>query len=590
MHQRPRTFLRLMTGSIGALLITTTACTSAGTIRSVGPTVRDVEWTSCRSDDIGNSPLAATLSERFQCATFAVPLDYDAPSPDIQIKMIRSKARGTSAERIGSLFLNPGGPGGSGIEFLATASIVLPSTILDKFDLVSFDPRGLGRSTPINCLTESERAAAESEPTPDDADAARKAADEFAKKLAEGCAADNDQLLHHMGTYEVVRDLDVMRRAVGDEKLNYLGVSYGTHIGGLYASTFPDSVRALVLDSPVTPSSDASKIALDQLKGFDASIQAWFADCTAKPSCPLAPDPNTTVTSVRASLHTQPVDVSVSGKSRTLTRDMLDEAITGAQYQPAVFDAVNAAVAAMAGTDVQRKELGARMIVRLYDQFSLKRPDGTFGNAREVLQIVNCADLTASMTDAALQSLIDATKDLHPILVDSAYDSAPACKYLPTGGTKGVITSSSAAAKIMVTASTGDPATPYPWAKEFTEALGVTQLTTYDGPGHGNLLTDQCLSDAATEFLVNLTPGPESCAKNPKATSFAHYLAQQIARSASQANPNSSITLRNATLTCLETGIAQLDLLKVATVDEPDDDPQLYNQLVRLGARCASER
>ena len=182
-----------------------------------------------------------------ECGTLEVPLDPADPSSEtIEIAVARAESTGDERERIGSIVLNPGGPGGSGIEFLANAASAFPEELTDRFDLVSFDPRGVGESTPVRCIddaTKDDQLSGDLSPdTPEEQDRALDDQEEF----LDGCRENSADLLEHMSTADVAADLDELREALGEDRLTYLGYSYGTSIGAVYATLFPDNVRALI--------------------------------------------------------------------------------------------------------------------------------------------------------------------------------------------------------------------------------------------------------------------------------------------------------------------------------------------------------
>ena len=231
---------------------------------------QDVSWEAC---------------EGGECADIWVPLDYDDPDGlAITLKAKRQTAT-DDAKRRGSLFINPGGPGESGIEYLGF--IGLPDSVRAMYDVVGFDPRGVASSTPIDCLSDSDLDAyIASDPTPDDDQEVQELEDSFAT-FSEGCLDRSGPLMEHVSTVEVARDLDLMRQLVGDKKLNYFGGSYGTYIGATYAGLFPKKVGRMVLDGAVDPLADPHKVAVHQTAGFQTALDAYLQNCIDKGNCPL---------------------------------------------------------------------------------------------------------------------------------------------------------------------------------------------------------------------------------------------------------------------------------------------------------------
>ena len=221
-----------------------------------------------------------------QCATITVPLDYSKPDGEtIELRARKVPARDRTG-KIGTLFVNPGGPGASGQQYAAAASLAFGSALLRKFDIVGWDPRGVGESTPVRCLDTAQMdkfVAVDGSP---DNEAEITALDNETKTFANGCEQRSGKLLPHVSTKDAARDIDVLRGIVGDSELYYLGASYGTYLGATYAELFPKNVGRLVLDGAVDPSKTAEESAIAQAKGFDTALEAFAEDC-AQRSCEL---------------------------------------------------------------------------------------------------------------------------------------------------------------------------------------------------------------------------------------------------------------------------------------------------------------
>ena len=276
-----------------------------------------LSWTNCADD------LAAAAG--LECATLQVPIDPASPSgPTTELALIRQPSTGSASERIGSLVINPGGPGGSGLEFLTSAAAAFPAELTDAFDLVSFDPRGVAASSPVRCLDD---AAAEEQLagdlSPDTADELSKAVADQKQFLA-SCRSNSAELLTHMSTADVAADLDQIRSALGDEKLTYLGFSYGTAIGAVYATLYPENSRALVLDGSVSPKSTSEEEALAQAQGFENTLANFVSACNADKGCALGPDAAAKISATRNELNKKPVQVDTPSGTRTLGVDLFD--------------------------------------------------------------------------------------------------------------------------------------------------------------------------------------------------------------------------------------------------------------------------
>ncbi|MCU1678956.1 MAG: hypothetical protein JWM93_3714, partial [Frankiales bacterium] len=287
-------------GVVVALALVATACSTGGpprdAVRTPLPTA-PLSMTPSAGQSDGLAPYYAQslgwrgCGEAFVCAWLKVPLDYAHPQRAIELAVVKQSAPASS--RIGSLVLNPGGPGGSGVDYARGAGPSLPRSVRTHFDIVGFDPRGVGQSLPaIRCVSPAkldEFLAAE--PVPDNAAEKQSLLDE-SRTFAEGCAKESGELLAHVGTIDVARDMDVLRQALGDDKLTYLGKSYGTLLGAFYAEQFPTRVRALVLDGAVDPSLSGEQLNEQQAVGFEKALTGFLQYCVAN-SCPLGGDVDT---------------------------------------------------------------------------------------------------------------------------------------------------------------------------------------------------------------------------------------------------------------------------------------------------------
>ncbi len=241
--------------------------------------------------------------EGAQCATLEVPVDYENPQGDtIELALSKVPARKAS-KRIGSLVVNPGGPGGSGVDYAKAADFIVGKPVRDAYDVVGFDPRGVGRSAPIDCLTDTELDTfLGSDPTPDDA-AEEESFAQTARGFAEACGTNAGPLLAHVSTEDAARDMDVLRAALGEEKLTYLGKSYGTFLGTTYADLFPTQVGRMVLDGVVAPDLTPEELNLGQAKGFERATREWAAYCVEQgDDCPLGDSVDEVMTGLRTFL------------------------------------------------------------------------------------------------------------------------------------------------------------------------------------------------------------------------------------------------------------------------------------------------
>lgn len=435
-----------------------------------------------------------------QCATINVPLDYSKPDgKTIELRARKVPARDRTG-KIGTLFINPGGPGASGQEFAAAAGFVLGAPLLRKFDVVGWDPRGVGDSTPVRCLeTEQLDKFIAADGSPDD-EAEIEALNTEAKALADGCQQRSGDLLPHVSTKNAARDIDVLRGIVGDSELYYLGMSYGTLLGATYAELFPKNVGRLVLDGAVDPSKTSEENNIAQAKGFDTALDAFAEDC-AQRSCRLGSSKAEVLAKVDQLITSSDATPLPGDGKRDVTQALVVLGVIFPlyvkDYWPRLEDAV---VDGIAGK-------GARLLA-LADEYTDRTPRGYGNNQNEVIYAVNCLD----RPDIA--SVAEAKADEPKFKAESPrfgafllWGSLP-CANWPVKATDKPHTIKATGAKpIIVVGTTRDPATPYDWAVGLAGQLDSGVLITRDGDGHtGYNEGNQCVDDAIETYLLKGTP------------------------------------------------------------------------------------
>lgn len=469
---------------------------SSGTPNSTPASgTQQLDWKRCKGE--------LTSLAGLQCASLQVPLDPAKPAGGtVELALARKKSTGPPSQRIGSLVMNPGGPGGSGLEFLANAATEFPDELTRRFDLVSFDPRGVGESDPVRCLDDAqkdEQLTGDLSPdTPQET--ARMEADQ--KDLREGCEQRNPQLITHMSTADVAADLEQMRIALGDDKLNYLGFSYGTAIGAAYATTYPDTIRAMVLDGSVSPSSTPTEEALVQATGFERTLGNFVAACNADTSCPLAPDAAAAIESTRSSLEANPVTVKAKSGNRTLGPDLFEYGLATALYDSSTWGPTAQAI-----KDIRTG--GAETMLALVDRQTGRKPNGSYDNSTDAQVMVNCADAkvrpTKAEADAAEAQIIQAAPTFGPLLGSGL----TSCDGWPRAANPVPVPDAAGAPPILVVGTVGDPATPYEWAQQMASTLKSGVLLTYEGDGHTAFLRGgTCIENAVVNYLIKLTVPP----------------------------------------------------------------------------------
>lgn len=440
----------------------------------------------------------------FECATMNAPLDYAEPDGEsIKLAVARKKATGPG-KRLGSLQVNPGGPGGSAIGYLqAYAGIGYPAPVRARYDMVAVDPRGVARSEPVECLSGKEMDAyTQVDQTPDDS-AERNRLAASLKDFAAGCEKRSGAILPHVSTVEAARDMDILRAVLGDEKLAYVGASYGTFLGATYAELFPERVGRLVLDGAMDPSLPSRVMNRDQTAGFETAFQSFAADCVRQEDCPLgkesAADASSRLKAFFKAVDAEPVP---TGESRELGESLATTGVIAAMYDEGAWPQLREALAAAMAGD------GAPLLA-LADTYYEREGDGSYANLMYANAAVNCLDLPPAFTaPKAVQSALPEFEKASPVFGQGFAWASLNCAYWPTPATGSPHRiEAKGAAPIVVVGTTRDPATPYKWAQGLAGQLASGTLLTYDGDGHTAYgRGSDCVDTAINTYLLEGTP------------------------------------------------------------------------------------
>jgi pimeloyl-ACP methyl ester carboxylesterase len=434
----------------------------------------------------------------FECATMRAPLDYRNPSRgDVDIAMIRLPASKRD-QRVGALFINPGGPGGSGIEYARQARAVLTKPVRARFDIVGFDPRGVASSDPIRCQSDQETDVwLAADASPDNAAEERRLED-LSRALAQRCRARGGSLLAHMSTQDAARDLDIMRSTLGEQQLFYLGKSYGTLLGATYAELFPGRVGRAVLDGAMDPQLSADELSRGQAEGFELAVQAFVADCVRR-ECPLGGNRDEALrrlTKLLADLDHAPLETADS--TRPLTQSLAVLGIAVPLYDRSSWTILRAAL-------VDALDGDGTTLLTLSDLYTERQQNGHYeNNSNDAIYAVNCLDRpddTAVADARRLAAALSAESSLFGSYI--AWSNRP-CASWPTKPTNAPLTIHAEGAKpILVIGTTRDPATPYKWAEGLAEQLTSGILLSYDGDGHTAYAQgNDCVDSVVAAYLI----------------------------------------------------------------------------------------
>lgn len=477
---------------------------------------QSLTWGECAPYATSVDARSAFGSNGLQCARLTVPLDYSQPDGDtITIGVMRHKAADSSG-RIGSLLMNPGGPGASGMELAANLATQVSGTELGRrFDLVGFDPRGVGASEPeVNCLTDSERDTDRAEDTGVDGSPAGVARQEAeSKDFAVQCVqhtAHGTAMLANLGTRDVARDMDVLRSALGDPKLTYLGYSYGTRLGYTYAEEFPGNVRAMVLDGAVDPNQDSLDEEVAQAAGFETAFDQFAAWCAGRPDCALGANP-ATATQMFQNLVRPLIDHPLPLRdNRKMTYGDATLGTIQALYSQQLWQPLNAGLNAL-------KSGSGDALMALADIYNERDASGHYTNSQDAFTAIRCVD-DPPVTDKA--EILDADnrfEQVAPFLDDGRPNGAALdpCAFWPVPNTSQPHEPQvTGVPPVLVISTTNDPATPYQAGVDLAKAMNGA-LLTFVGTQHTAFLQgNQCVDDAGSAYLINDTvpPAGQRCA------------------------------------------------------------------------------
>ncbi|MFI8343052.1 alpha/beta hydrolase [Streptomyces sp. NPDC085639] len=445
----------------------------------------------------------------FECSTMKAPLDYANPGSgqDVDIAVARRKATGPG-KRLGSLLVNPGGPGGSGIGYLqAYAGIGYPAAVRAQYDMVSFDPRGVERSNPVECLDgPAMDRYTQVDQTPDDAAERAELVAAF-KEFAAGCEKNAQRVLPHVSTVEAARDMDLLRAVLGDEKLNYVGASYGTLLGATYADLFPDRVGRLVLDGAMDPARPALELNRDQTEGFETAFTSFAKDCAKQADCPLGKgDPDAVAARLKEFFRKVDAQPVPSGDpKRPLGESLATTGVIAALYDESAWPQLREALTSAMNGD-------GSGLLSLADSYYEREADGKYANLMFANAAVNCIDQPPAFTGPeAVDSALPSFEKASPVFGAGLAWASLNCTYWPVKATgKARELPAKGAPPIVVVGTTRDPATPYKWAQALAGQLDSGTLLTYDGDGHTAYgRGSDCIDTAINRYLLEGKP-PEA--------------------------------------------------------------------------------
>lgn len=507
MRTRPQFVAVVALSLVGASLLAA-ACTSGEgvTITSSESIEQTNGKPSNSSSSSGDDPAAADagtidwqdFGNGLETGSVIVPVDYDDPSKgEFDLFVMRHPASDPS-KRIGSLLVNPGGPGFGGSVLAQVAENVYSQDLLDHFDIVGWDPRGTGLSTPaIDCIDDYDPYFATEYDDLTDEQAQQRSV-EVATDFEAQCEDNNTDILSYVGTNNAARDMDLIRQALGEDTITYFGFSYGSELGATWATLFPDTVRAAVLDGAADPNADSVQSGIDQSKGFEAALNTFLAQCSDDTSCAFnnGGDAEGAYDALLKSLSEQPIP-SDPGRPDVET-GVATTAVIQAMYSEDIWPQLATALA-----DAQNGE-GSGLLA-LYDGYYQRQPDGTYDNSLEAFQVISCADTPERLTVEEEDADAHLYEEAAPRLYADTKGGSYFCTFFPASIDPRATITGVGAGPILVVGTTGDPATPLASSRNMATSLEEGVLLVVDAEQHTGYDVNDCSTGTVDAYLINLT-------------------------------------------------------------------------------------
>ncbi len=448
-----------------------------------------IVWSPCLDDPAGKS----------ECGQLAVPFDYDDPNVGSFTLFLTRLPATDGANKIGSMLVNPGGPGFGGSSVAKDAQYYFSSELLDRFDIIGWDPRGTGKSTPaINCIDQyDEYFGIDSTPeTPDE----KQAIIDASQKLNDECVKRSGEILPYISTQATARDMDSIRRALGEEKITYFGFSYGSELGATWATMFPKTVRAAVLDGASDPNATSLDQGLAQAKGFEKQLDAFLANCSKRVSCAFHSNGDAAAALDELIIEIDKAPIVVEANRTPVTQGVMYTALAQAMYSDSLWPQLERALADAVDGD------GAGLL-GLYDEYYQRNPGGTYGNELEAFLAISCLDDPGPTSVAAVDEQI-------PVFIKAAkrfgasFAYGYSCALWPVPPVKRLEITGKGAGPIIVIGTTGDPATPIESSRKAAKALEGGVFLTVTAEQHTGYGLNPCVVSTVDRYLIDLKVPP----------------------------------------------------------------------------------
>ncbi|SDK70684.1 alpha/beta hydrolase [Nonomuraea jiangxiensis] len=478
-----------------ALVVTAAGCSTAPAEPAADATTapEQIAWGPCTDLKRPDGAPPARQDPSVRCGKLSVPLDYAKPDGDkLELALIKLPAT-DKGKRLGSMVFNFGGPGASGVDTLDQAGKML-ATLRTRYDLISFDPRGVERSSGVRCGDSAELEEFTSLDTLPSNEETHRESEQANKQFAALCQQDSGKILPFVGTVNAARDMDRIRAAVGDPKLNYVGMSYGTQLGGVYATLFPRNVGRMVLDAPLDPTVSFEQRTLAQTRGFQQAYESFLRSCVKDGSCAVGKDvatANANVAKLMNDLAAKPLKVG----NRQLTQGLASTGVAAALYSELTWPFLEQAL----GDTLKGR---GQALMFLADSYTGRSESGTYSTQMTSFPAITCVDTAERPSEADLRRTEAAALKISPLF--GSEGSGGLCRVWPVkGSNEARHVDATGSAPIVVVGGKGDPATPYEWAPRLTSQLKTATLVTYEGEGHGAYLSgSKCIRGLVDSYLL----------------------------------------------------------------------------------------
>jgi pimeloyl-ACP methyl ester carboxylesterase len=448
---------------------------------------QQLTWEGCRAGDL--------------CSTLEVPLDYQQPDGEtIELALLKVPAADPD-RRLGSLVVNPGGPGAPGTDYAASATSVFRSEVTDAYDVVGFDPRGTGASAPVDCLSDRDLDAYIAQDPDPDTPAEVDAYDGWIDRIGQGCVDLSGDLAAHVTTVEAARDMDVLRAALGESAMDYYGASYGTKLGATYADLFPDRVGRLVLDGAVDLSIGSRELSLQQAEGFETALRAYVGHCVDEGDCFLGDSVDAGTQRIRQLLDDVDAEPLPTDSDRDLDAGNAFYGIVLPLYSRDFWSALDQGLEAAIDGD-------GSLLLQFSDLYVSRGGDGSYtDNSSEAIYAINCLDDPYAIGVDEVPGQLAAFEAASPTFGDVFAWGLTGCGGIQVESSEAPREVRAAGADpIVVIGTTRDPATPYRWAEHLADQLDSGVLVSRDGDGHtGYNAGNDCVDDAVDDYLLDGT-------------------------------------------------------------------------------------